>query len=253
MTFQKNTEFKNSWVVITGGDRGIGRAISYQFASYGANIIVIYKINKSEAKKTISTIKSMGVEARAIRCDVSNYQLVQKIFSQIIRYCGSIAVLINCAGIINDKTITNLTKKDWNIVIDTNLNGCFNCSKAVLKNMIKKNYGRIINISSVIAQTGNIGQSNYAASKSAIIGFTKSIALETAKYDITVNALSPGFIKTDMTKNIPLKIKQKIIKKIPKKRFGLPEEVARAAVFLASPQSVFITGQVLNINGGFYM
>jgi len=195
----------------------------------------------------------MGVEAKAIRCDVSNYKLVQKIFSQIIRYCGSVDVLVNCAGIIHDKTLTKLTKKDWNIVIDTNLNGCFNCSKSVLKNMILKNYGRIINISSVVAQTGNIGQSNYAASKSAIIGFTKSIALETAKYDITVNSISPGFIKTDMTKTIPLKIKQEIIKKIPKKRFGLREEVARAAVFFASPQSAYITGQVLNINGGFYM
>ena len=191
------------------------------------------------------------IERPQIRREIA--KLVQKTFSEIIRYCGSVDVLVNCAGIIHDRMITKLTKKDWDIVIDTNLNGCFNCTKAILKNMILKNYGRIINISSVSALTGNIGQSNYAASKSAIIGFTKSIALETAMYDITVNAISPGFIKTDMTKTIPLKIKQKIIEKIPKKRLGLPEEIAHGVIFLSSPKSAYITGQVLNINGGFYM
>jgi len=253
MTIQNSNEFKNSNVVVTGGNRGIGRAISYRFASQGANVIIIYKKNISEAKKTLSEIQSMGVKAQIKRCDVSNYNLVKKVFSEIISCCGSIDVLVNCAGIVKDKTLMKLTKKDWDLVIETNLNGCFNCSKAVLKNMIKKNHGRIINISSIIAQTGNIGQSNYSASKSGIIGFTKSVALETTKYDITVNAICPGFTKTEMTKTIPLSIKRKIIEKIPKKRFALPEEIAHAVVFLASPKSTFITGQVLNVNGGSYM
>lgn len=246
-------EFENSWVIVTGGSRGIGRQICYEFASKGANVVIIYLKNHSAAQKTLTELKRFRGSTKLECVDVSNYDAVKKSFLKIHKLCGTIDVLVNCAGIIRDDTIDRLSIGDWNQVINTNLTGHFNCSKNVLGIMKAKNYGRIINISSVVAQMGNIGQTNYAASKGGIIGLTKSLALETAKYDITVNAICPGFIETDMLKNIPLEIKQKILTKIPKGRFGYPEEISRLVAFLASPKSGYVTGQVLNINGGLYM
>ena len=246
-------EFHESLVIVTGGSRGIGKAICYEFAAKGANIIFIYKNRHNEAKKTFTHLKSLDVSVEKICGDVSNFNAMQKIFSKIFESHGKVDVLVNNAGIIKDKILNKQSIKDWDEVIQTNLTGCFTCSKAVIENMKSQNYGRIINISSIIALTGNYGQTNYAASKAGIIGFTKSLALETARYDITINAVCPGFTKTEMLTTIPPEIKQKILNKIPKKRFAFPEEIARVVVFLASPRSGYITGQILNVNGGLYM
>lgn len=244
---ENRKEFQGSLAVVTGGSRGIGRAICYEFASKGANIAFIYLEGHPKARETYNKLKSFNMNTEQICADVSNHIAVQDLFSKILNSYGRIDILVNNAGINIDKTITKLSIDDWNRVIHTNLSGCFNCCQAALKSMKTHNYGRIINISSIIAQTGNIGQTNYAASKAGIIGFTKSLALETAKYDITVNAICPGFVETDMLKTIPFEIKQKILEKIPKGRFASPEEIARVVSFLASPQSGYITGQVINI------
>ena len=252
MTDIKN-EFENSIVVVTGGSRGIGKTICKEFAYRGANIIYSYIKNHKEAKKPYEELKSFGITVKKVCNDVSKHDEVQKFFSEIIDTYDHIDILVNNAGINVDKTLKKMSIKDWEDVINTNLTGCFNCSKAVLENMIKNNYGRIINISSVIALKGNFGQSNYSASKAGIIGFTKSMALETAKYDITVNAICPGFVETDMIKTIPKDILENIIKNIPKKRIGSTIDIANGVLFLASPNSSYITGQILNINGGYYL
>jgi len=239
-------------VVVTGGSRGIGRSVCKEFASKGANIVFIYLQNHYAAKETYTELKSFDVEVEQICSDISNYLETQNVFLKIINSYEHIDILVNNAGINIDKTLGKLSIDDWNQVINTNLTGCFNCSKAVLESMKKQNYGRIINISSIIGQTGNFGQTNYAASKAGIIGFTKSLALETAKYDITVNAICPGFVETDMLKTISSEIKEKILGKIPKGRFASPEDIAHVVYFLALPRSGYITGQVFNINGGLF-
>lgn len=250
---QIKNEFEGSWVVVTGGSRGIGRSICYDFASKGANIVFLYRQDHAAAEETLQKTRDFGVKANKICVDVSDYESIQKTFSKIFDVCGSVAVLVNCVGINVDKTIGKLSFEDWNKVMSTNLTGCFNCTQIAISHMKERKYGRIISISSIIGQTGNIGQSNYAASKAAIIGFSKSIALETAKYDITVNVVSPGFIQTKMLEGIPLDVRQKIQEKIPKGRFGLPEEVAHVVSFLASPKLAYMTGQVIHINGGLHM
>lgn len=250
---ESEKEFQGSLVVVTGGSRGIGRAICKEFASKGANIVFIYLEHHDAAKETYNELISFNVSVEKICVDVSNYIKIQDVFLKIINSYKRLDVLVNNAGINIDKTIGKLSIDDWNQVIYTNLTGCFNCSKVVLETMKKQNYGRIINISSIIGQTGNFGQTNYAASKAGIIGFTKSLALETSKYDITINAICPGFVETDMLKTIPSEIKEKIIGKIPKGRFATPEDIANAVHFLALPQSGYITGQVLNVNGGLLM
>lgn len=250
---ESKKELQGSLVVVTGGSRGIGRSICYEFASKGADIIVIYREHHHDAKETYNKLKTFNINTEIICVDISNHVGIQEAFSKIISSYGRIDILVNNAGINIDKTIGKLSIDDWNRVIHTNLNSCFSCCQAALESMKKYNYGRIVNISSVIAQTGNVGQINYAASKAGIIGLTKSLALETAKHDITVNAICPGFVETDMLKTIPPGIKQKILEKIPKGRFASPEDVARVVLFLASPQSGYITGQVLNVNGGLYM
>jgi len=255
MKVRKNASkiFLGSWVIVTGGSRGIGKAISLDFASEGANVIFIYLKNHKTAKKTLEELKLFNVEAQGICLDVSNYDLVQKEFRKIINCCKKIDILVNCAGINRDKVLKKMTKNEWDQVINTNLTGCFNCSKAVIKNMISNNYGRIINISSIISLTGNFGQTNYSASKSGINGFTKSLALETAQYGITINSVCPGFTETDMLKKIPKKIKENFLNNIPKGRFGVPEDISNVVKFLAFRQSDYVTGQIIHVNGGHYM
>jgi NAD(P)-dependent dehydrogenase (short-subunit alcohol dehydrogenase family) len=240
-------------VLVTGGSRGIGRAVCSAFARNGASIVVFYLKRDDAAADVVNLLQSMGCKARSLRVDITDHVAVQEAVAELESDGLRVDVLVNCAGIALDKTVQKLSLADWQHVIDTNLTGTFWCSKIVLGGMRERNYGRIINISSIIGQTGNIGQANYAAAKAGIIGLTKAMALETARYDVTVNAVCPGFIATDMVAVLPNDVKKQLIERIPKARFGAPEEVARAVTFLAARESGFITGTQLNVNGGMYL
>jgi NAD(P)-dependent dehydrogenase (short-subunit alcohol dehydrogenase family) len=246
-------EFAGSWVVVTGGSRGIGRAICLEFASKGANIAFLYLKNHGAAAETQNVLSRLGVESMKHCADVGDAEAVQAAFGEITSQCRRIDVLINCAGITLDRTLLNLPPEHWHRVMNTNITGCFHCCKQTLPYMKERGYGRIVNISSVVGHSGNIGQTHYAASKAAVLGFTKSLALETAKYDITVNAVCPGFIDTQLLDSVPAEIRKEILARIPKKRWGKPEEVARVVRFLASSRSSYITGATIDINGGWHL
>lgn len=246
-------EFQNAWVVVTGGSRGIGHAITLDFAERGANVAIVYLEHHAAADETVQAARAKGVQAEKIQVDVSDHAAIQEALTKIIAAHGQVDVLVNCAGINRDKTLAKLAVEQWQEVIDTNLTGAFNCSKAVWEPMKARKYGRIISISSIIGQAGGFGQTNYSASKAGLLGFTKSLAQEGARNGITVNAVCPGFIDTDMVRAMPADVLDGIVKRIPVQRLGLPEEIARAVTFLASPQSAYITGQAINVNGGLYM
>jgi acetoacetyl-CoA reductase len=246
-------EFQDAWVMVTGGSRGIGRAIALDFAARGANVAIVYLVHHGQADEVVKEAQALGVQAEKHSTDVADYAAIQEMLAAFIRAHGRIDVLVNCAGINRDKTIARLTPEQWQEVLNTNLTGAFNCSKAVWEQMKAQNYGRIISISSIIGQAGGFGQTNYSASKAGLLGFTKSLAQEGARSGITVNAICPGFIDTDMVRSIPADILEGIVKKVPVQRLGHPEEVARAVTFLASPHSGYITGQAINVNGGLYM
>jgi NAD(P)-dependent dehydrogenase (short-subunit alcohol dehydrogenase family) len=248
----RNEGFDGDWAVVTGGSRGIGRAVAIELASHGANVLVLYRVNGEAGRETVEAVHGIGREARAVACDVSDRHAVETVVGDAARELR-VAVLVNCAGITADRTVLKLEYEDWTRVIETNLTGVFNCVRAVLPGMRERGFGRIVNVSSIIGQTGNVGQTNYAASKAGLIGLTKSLALETSRHDITANAICPGFIDTDMLEPVPQPTKDALLKQIPKARFGAPAEVARAAAFLASPASGYITGAVLNVNGGLYL
>jgi len=246
-------EFQEAWVVVTGGSRGIGRAIALNFASKGANVAIVYLDHRTQGQQVLNELKALGVEAEEHATDVKNFSAIQELLADFIKRNGRIDVLINCAGINRDRSFSKLTTEQWHEVIDTNLTGAFNCSKAVWDQMKSQNYGRIVSISSVVGQAGNFGQANYSASKAGLLGFTKSLALEGARNNVTANAICPGFIDTDMVRAIPAEALEKVVQKIPMQRLGQPDEIARAVTFLASPESGYITGQVIAVNGGLYM
>lgn len=246
-------ELQNRWAVVTGGSRGIGRAIALELAERGANLAIIYVEHHEAAEHTLASLKAKGVQAEKYQVDVGNFEAVQKTFAQIVEAHGRVDILVNCAGINRDKSFGNLSPDLWAQVIQTNLGGAYNCSKAIWDHMKANKYGRIVSISSIIGQTGNFGQANYAASKAGLLGLTRSLAQEGARAGITVNAICPGFIDTDMVRSIPAEILEKIVARIPAQRLGQPEEVARAVAFLVSPGSAYITGHALNVNGGLYM
>ncbi len=246
-------EFEGAQVVVTGGSRGIGRAIALDFASKGANVAIIYLGPRAEGERVLNELKALGVEAEEHETDVKDFAAIQELCADLIKRNGRIDVLVNCAGITRDKTMSKLTPELWQEVLDINLTGAFNCSKAVWEQMKTQNYGRIVSISSVVGQAGNFGQANYSASKAGLLGLTKSLALEGARNNITVNAICPGFVDTDMVRAIPADVLEKVIQKIPMQRLAKPEEIARAVTFLASPASGYITGQILAVNGGYYM
>jgi len=243
---------KDKIALITGSGKGIGRSTALEFAKEGA-LIFLNDIDSEILKNTRQDIKNLGNKCFTVNADVSNYNEVKKMFEYILKEAGRIDILVNNAGILRDKTLHKMSNEDWEAVIKVNLNSIYNCCKEAVVIMRENNYGKIINISSIAALTGNFGQTNYAASKAGVIGFTKSLALETAKKGITVNAVAPGFIDTDMLASIPVDVKENFISKIPMGRLGLPEEVARLVVFLASDNANYITGQVININGGYLM
>ena len=244
--------------LITGASRGLGEAIALACAAEGCSVAVNYveeagHDNAAEAEAVVATLTASGVDALALSADVTDQQQVDDMVAEVIARFGHLDILVNNAGIFRDKTIKNLDKPDWDMVIAVNLTGAYNCMHAVINHMRERETGRIISISSVIGQSGNIGQANYAASKAGIIGLTKSVAREVARRNITVNAVAPGFIDAGMTRALDDEIVQAVLPQIPMGRLGRAEDIAAAVVFLASDSAAYITGQVLAVNGGFYM
>ncbi len=239
--------------VITGAGRGIGKAIALQFAEYGSKVVVNYRSSVAQVEELLASIRNAGGEAIAIQADVSREEEAKKLIDEAIKHFGRVDVLVNNAGITKDNLVMRMSEEDFDNVIDVNLKGTFFCMKHAAAVMLKQKQGKIINISSVVGLTGNIGQANYAASKAGVIGMTKSVARELAPRGITVNAVAPGFIETDMTDKLPDKYKEATIAAIPLKRYGIASEVAGAVSFLASEAANYITGQVLQVDGGLVM
>lgn len=243
----------NKLAIITGGTRGIGKQIALTFAKEGYNIAINYRTENDDLKNTKKEIEENNVKCFTFQGDVTNFKDCEQFVKQIVEEFGNIDVLVNNAGITRDTLLMRMKEEDFKQVIDTNLIGTFNVTKNVISYMMKARSGRIINISSVVGISGNAGQTNYSASKAGIIGFTKSLAKEVASRNITVNAVAPGFIETQMTDVLKDDIKEEIAKKIPLKRMGTPQDVANVVKFLASNDSSYITGQVINIDGGMLM
>jgi 3-oxoacyl-[acyl-carrier protein] reductase len=238
--------------LITGAAQGIGKAVALLLAQNGADLVVS-DINMEKAEETAKEIESLGRKAMAIKVDVANYTDVDRMTQAVMERFGHIDILVNNAGIARDKLILRMTEEDWDAVLNINLKGTFNCTKAVIKHMAKQRSGKIVNIASVVGEMGNAGQANYAASKAGVIGFTKTIAREFAQRGINVNTIAPGYIQTPMTNGLSEKVKEELKRLIPMERLGQPEDVAHAVLFLVSETSSYITGQVLNVNGGIYM
>lgn len=241
---------KGKIAVVTGAGRGIGRAIALQFAEYGAKVVVNYRSSLTQVDELLLAIKAAGGEAIAIQADISREDQAKALIEAAVKKYGRLDILINNAGITKDNLLMRMTEEEFDSVLNTNLKGTFFCTKYASMVMLKQKSGKIINISSVVGITGNAGQANYAASKAGVIGFTKSVAKELAGRGITVNAVAPGFIETDMTENLPDKVKEAHIALIPLKRFGKASEIAGAVSFLASEAANYITGQVLKVDGG---
>lgn len=244
---------KDKVALITGASRGIGKAIAMEFAANGANIAIIYAGNTDAANDTISEIEAKGVKAKAYQCDVSSFDNTKEIINQIIADFGQVDILVNNAGITKDGLMLSMSEQNFDAVINTNLKGAFNMIRHLYSHMMKRRSGRIINITSVVGIMGNAGQTNYASAKAGMIGLTKSVAKELAARNITCNAIAPGFIDTDMTAKLSEKVLDAAKAAIPMKRMGKPEEIAKAAVFLASDNATYITGEVLKIDGGLCM
>ncbi|MEE9251968.1 MAG: 3-oxoacyl-[acyl-carrier-protein] reductase [Thermodesulfobacteriota bacterium] len=245
-------DFKDKVALVTGASRGIGRAVALKLASCGASVVVNYASNKELAEEVLGEIEAMGSTGQLRQFDVSDSLRVSEEVSSIARELGGLHILVNNAGINRDSLLVRMKEEDWDEVLTVNLKGMFNTTKIAARVMMKQRFGRIINLTSVIGEMGNPGQSNYSASKSGIIGFTKSVAKELGPRGITVNAVSPGFIDTDMTRSLSDSVKEQYLKGIALGRFGSPEDVAGVVAFLASEEASYITGEVIRINGGIY-
>ncbi len=248
--FVSMKRLKNKIAINTGGASGIGKAASLRFAKEGATVI-IWDIDKEKCAETLAELKSKGYESDGYVLDTTDATKTEKIAEIVASKYGQIDILINNAGITRDATFKKMTFKEWQQVIDVNLTGVFNCTKAISPYMIENNYGRIINTSSVVGLYGNFGQTNYATSKAGLIGFTKSLAKELGKYNITVNAVAPGFIETDMVKTIPDKVVEIMKSRSPLNRLWIPEDIANSYLFLASDEASYISGAVLSVDGAF--
>lgn len=239
--------------VVTGASRGLGRSIALKLAELGANVILNYRSSANSVEEVVTAIEEKGVKALAVQGDVSSFEDAKNIIDAAVNNFGSIDILVNNAGITKDGLLMRMKEEDFDNVIEVNLKGVFNCTRHAVPIMMKQRSGRIINISSVVGLAGNAGQANYAAAKAGIIGFTKSTAKEIASRGITVNAIAPGFIQTDMTDVLSDKVKETIMNNIPLKKLGEPEDVAETTAFLASPAAKYITGQVISVDGGMHM
>ncbi|HAT4365024.1 TPA: 3-oxoacyl-[acyl-carrier-protein] reductase [Clostridium perfringens] len=244
---------KDKVAIVTGGTRGIGRAIALKLADNGANIVINYRNSDKEAEELKAILEEKGVKVLTVKCDISNFEDSKKLMNKCKEVFGKIDILVNNAGITKDTLIMRMKEEDFDSVIDVNLKGSFNCAKHASAIMLKQRFGKIINMTSVVGIAGNAGQVNYAASKAGVIGLTKSLAKELGSRGITVNAVAPGFINTDMTASLSEKVKEEASKNIPLKRLGDPEDVANLVGFLASDAANYITGQVINVDGGMVM
>ena len=239
--------------VVTGASRGIGRTIAIDFGSAGADVAVNYRSSETKAHDVAEEIESAGQDAHVVQANVANLEEVEDMATQVREEIGGTDVLVVNAGINIDKKLENLSREDWDHVIDVNLGGAFNCAKAFQEDLVKADAGRLIFISSVIGETGNIGQANYAASKSGLFGLTRTLAKGVASTGTTVNAIAPGYTKTDMIEGVPEDVQENLLEGIPVGRFAEPEEIAEPVRFLASEGSSYITGQVLSVNGGMHV
>ena len=244
--------FSGKTALVTGAGSGIGKAIALLLAEKGADVIV-NDISSGDAEKTVAEILSLGRQSLAISANIANREQVKDMFDLAKTQFGKVDILVNNAGITRDNFLVKMTEEEWDLVIDVNLKGVFNCSQYGARMMSENQYGKIINIASASAQIGNIGQVNYAASKGGVISITKTLAKELARFNINVNAVAPGFIETPMTKAVPDKVRDYLIKQIPLNRAGTPDDVANAVAFLSSDISSYITGQVISCNGGMYV
>ncbi|MPQ43899.1 3-oxoacyl-[acyl-carrier-protein] reductase [Clostridium tarantellae] len=241
---------KEKVAIVTGGTRGIGRAIAIKLAQLGANIVINYRSSDKEAEEVKELIKSFGVDVVCVKCDISDFEEAKKLIDECKNKFGKLDILINNAGITKDTLVLRMKEEDFDNVINVNLKGTFNCSKHASAIMLKQRSGKIINLTSVVGVVGNAGQANYAASKAGVIGLTKSLAKEFGARGINVNAVAPGFIKTDMTAVLSDTIKEEVAKNVPLKKLGEPEDIANLVAFLASDSASYITGQVINVDGG---
>ncbi|MFW5639949.1 MAG: 3-oxoacyl-[acyl-carrier-protein] reductase [Thermodesulfobacteriota bacterium] len=247
------TESSGRTILVTGGSKGIGRAICLALAGPDSRIYFNYSSDSAAAEKTEELVAAAGGRVKGIQADVASEASVRDLFDSIVKEAGGLDVLVNNAGITRDGLVLRMKEQDWDAVMDINLKGTFRCAKLAAKTMLKQRKGRIINISSVVAFSGNPGQANYVAAKSGIIGLTKALARELASRNITVNAVAPGYVETDMTGAMTDKARSALVEQIPLGRVGMPEDVAEAVAFLASEGAGYITGQVIHVNGGMYM
>jgi 3-oxoacyl-[acyl-carrier protein] reductase len=246
-------DLKDRVAVVTGSSRGIGRAIALKLASLGAKVVVNYHTNAEAAQEVVEAIKAQGGQAIAVQADVTNADEAARLIQTAQSTYGGLDILVNNAGTTRDTLLARMSEEDWNLVINTNLKGAFNCTKAAIRPMMRQHYGRIVNITSVAGLAGNPGQANYAAAKAGLIGFTKAVAKEVGSRNITVNAVAPGYIPTDLTADLPQELVKKAIEMTPLGRAGTAEDIANAVAFLVSDEASFITGVVLRVDGGLAM
>ncbi|NCU16246.1 3-oxoacyl-ACP reductase FabG [Bacillus sp. P1(2020)] len=245
--------FEGKVALVTGASRGIGREIALELARNGANVVVNFAGNVEKANEVVEEIKGLGRESIAIQANVANSEDVDRLVKETIEHFGALHILVNNAGITRDNLLMRMKEDDWDAVINTNLKSVFLLTKAVTRQMMRQRYGRIVNISSIVGVSGNAGQANYVSAKAGVIGLTKTTAKELASRNITVNAVAPGYIATDMTDQLSDDVKEELFKLIPLARLGEPKDIAKAVKFLASDDAEYITGQTIHVNGGMYM